>query len=766
MGVYYMFKLKNIILYGLTVLLLIAGMIFLKEDFLSFFRWWLLVFILGIIFLPLTRKMFSTFHDSGYLFSKVIGIAISGYLMWLLSSIKVLKFTEVSCYIVLIICFIFNGILFYKGKEEENKTLLDPNHVFPMIAEEVLFLFLFLLWAYIRGFKPEAYGTEKFMDYGFMSAMMRSDYMPPKDLWFSGGTINYYYVGQYMSTFLTKLTFNTVNVGYNLMLTMLAALSFALPYSLVFNITKSCLGEKYSNRKWIPRISGVLSGAGVSLAGNLHFTLYYWVVPTIRKILGIEGDFADYWFPNSTRYIGYNPETTDKTIHEFPSYSFILGDLHAHVINIIFVLTLLGILFAWLLYQKNKYDNHERQRFQIKQEIINPFIIMIGFFIGLFHTTNFWDFPIYFVVAGGVILFSNAVVYEFRLKTLLVTALQGLFIISVSALIALPFTLRFDQISTEIMLVDAHTPFYQLLILWGLPVTLIIGFLYELAGNLESKSKADKPDFKADKPNFILFRFLKSLSPSDLYILVLGLCAIGLVIMPEIIYVKDIYSGDYKRANTMFKLTYQAFIMFGICSGYIFAKFKTLHHFHWQKTFANITLFLFLTTLWYPVVSVKDWYVKDKSYKDFKGLDAAKFLNEGDKQEDYKAISWLNENIDGTPVILEATGDSYSDYGRVSVFTGLPTVLGWYVHEWLWRGDTDMINQRAADIQTIYTSTDQELVQTLIDKYGIEYIYVGKLEQTKYNSLNNDLLKKLGTIVYSGSEGVNETYIIQIEPNG
>lgn len=759
MGVYYMFKPKHITFYILTVLLLIVGMVFLKEDFLSFFRWWLLIFVLGIIFLPLTRKMFSTFHDGGYLFSKVIGIALSGYLMWLLSSLKILKFTEVSCYIVLTLCLIFNGILFLYSKKEEKKTLLDPNHLFPMIAEEVLFLFLFLLWAYIRGFKPEAYGTEKFMDYGFMSAMMRSEYMPPKDLWFSGGTINYYYVGQYMSTFLTKLTLNTVNVGYNLMLTLLASLSFVLPYSLVYNITKNCLGENYSNRKWIPRISGILSGAGVSLAGNFHFTLYYWVVPTIRKILGIEGDFVEYWFPNSTRYIGYNPATADKTIHEFPSYSFVLGDLHAHVINIIFVLTLLGILFAWLLYQKSKLDNRETQQFQIKHEILNPFIIMIGFFIGLFHTTNFWDFPIYYVVAGGIILFCNAVVYEFRLKTLLVTALQGLFIIIFSELIALPFTLRFDQISTEVLLVDTHTPFYQLLILWGLPVILIIGFLYELACNFEYKSQTDKP-------NFILFRFLKSLSPSDLYILVLGLCVIGLIIMPEIIYVKDIYSGDYKRANTMFKLTYQAFIMFGICSGYIFTKFKKLRHFHWQKAFVNITLFIFLTTLWYSVVAVKDWYIKDKSFRDFKGLDATKFLDTGDKQEDYKAINWLNENIEGTPVILEANGDSYSDYGRVSVFTGLPTVLGWYVHEWLWRGDTNIVNGRSADIETIYTSTDQELVQTLIDKYEIEYIYVGKLERTKYNSLNNDLLKKLGRIVYTGSEDIINTYIVQIEPKG
>ena len=758
-----MMKLRiNYILKSMIALILIyMADSLLKTDFIPFMSWWLILLLLGIIFLPLTQKIFSSFHDNGYLFSKTIGIAITGYLMWFISSIKLMKFTSFSCVIIAVICFGVNVLIFTKSKKENKRSLFAIDKIDNMLTEELLFFAIFLIWTYIRGFKPEAYGTEKFMDYGFMTSMMRAEYMPPQDFWFAGTTINYYYVGQYMATFMTKLSFVSVNVGYNLMLMTVAAFTFVLPYSLVFNITKNLLGNQSSQHKKASTFAGLLSGAGVSLAGNMHFSLYYWLIPIIRTILGIKGEYTNFWFPDSTRFIGYNPDTTDKTIHEFPSYSFTLGDLHAHVINILFVLTVLGILYAWLLQRKKQMENNYNQmnmdKPKLLKEIFNPSIIMVGFFIGLFHTTNFWDFPIYYVVAGAVILISNAVVYRFGMKTISITAIHGVVIIAIAKLVALPFTLNFKQISTEICLTVARTPIYQLIILWGLPTVLIIGLLFDVTSKFKQKHKDDKAN--------VLQSFLSDLHVSDLFILTLGLCAMGLVLIPEVIYVKDIYSGDYKRANTMFKLTYQAFIMFGICSGYIFVKFLKLTEFRWQKKFAVITLLLlFLSSIWYSKVSILAWYGNVTSTQNYKGLDAAAFL-ETTMPDDYLATNWLNQNIEGSPVTLEANGDSYTDYARVSVITGLPTVLGWYVHEWLWRGNTDIVDKRAADILTIYTATDQEQVVTLLQKYKVEYIYVGKLELDKYKSVNDTLLKGLGEVVFL-SEVTNdkkyETYIVHI----
>lgn len=111
-------------------------------------------------------------------------------------------------------------------------------------------------------------------------------------------------------------------------------------------------------------------------------------------------------------------------------------------------------------------------------------------------------------------------------------------------------------------------------------------------------------------------------------------------------------------------------------------------------------------------------------------------------------------------MVLEANGDSYSDYERVSAMTGLPTILGWYVHEWLWRGGTEELNLRGAEVENIYTSNDQALVENLLTEYQVEYIFVGRMEREKYPQLNEVMLQTVGEIVYR-DENTN-TYIVKI----
>ena len=145
-------------------------------------------------------------------------------------------------------------------------------------------------------------------------------------------------------------------------------------------------------------------------------------------------------------------------------------------------------------------------------------------------------------------------------------------------------------------------------------------------------------------------------------------------------------------------------------------------------------------------------------------MDATAFMEE-EMPEDYLATMWLNENIEGNPLVLEANGDSYTDYQRVSVITGLPTILGWHTHEWLWKSDKAAVDSRAEDVMTIYTSEDLQEVERLIEKYNISYIYVGQLEQEKYERVNNELLKSLGEMVYPSKELQDmglRTYIIQV----
>ena len=102
-----------------------------------------------------------------------------------------------------------------------------------------------------------------------------------------------------------------------------------------------------------------------------------------------------------------------------------------------------------------------------------------------------------------------------------------------------------------------------------------------------------------------------------------------------------------------------------------------------------------------------------------------------------------------------------SGYERVSAMTGLPTVLGWYVHEWLWRDDTADLNEKSADIEDIYTSSDVEYVKELLEEYDVSYIFVGSKEREKYgDALNEDVLKALGEVVFQDEE--YSTYILKV----
>ena len=175
---------------------------------------------------------------------------------------------------------------------------------------------------------------------------------------------------------------------------------------------------------------------------------------------------------------------------------------------------------------------------------------------------------------------------------------------------------------------------------------------------------------------------------------------------------------------------------------------------------AFIGLFFFVWTCGYFGNSVHSWFGEVWKPSQYKGLNATAFL-ETDFPEDVNGIRWLKENISDAPVVLEANGDSYSEYERVSAMTGLPTIMGWYVHEWLWRGNLSDLNAKIEEIQEIYTSTDETRVKELLEEYNVSYIFVGSCERNKYGAdMNNDLLKSLGEVVFQDSE--YPTYIVKI----
>lgn len=868
------------VLCGILVFIMLAyvGMHKMDEEFWMLLQWWITAAILGIAFYPLTALIFRRFDDRGYLFSKAIGIMAAGWLMWALSSLHILSFSTVNCYVCLAVCVVCNygGVLLCRvvlparkkkkelaaeqAADEEEQTASDDviltasdekkrtasgneetgtgrvpqredmpkEHAVPekkavsqgnkylsvveqvleaenapaktepvkrlvkrsvnqpvsrpvedeetyietadcekesdkkrgipwgrIVFLEILFFMMFLAYMYVKGFNPKAFGTEKMMDYGFMTSMFKTDYFPTEDFWFAGDHLNYYYFGQYLMTFLTKMSFNSVARGYNLALGMGFAFCMTLSYALVCQVMKVLAAHKKKRHPGaVAHAAGAVAAVAVTLASNGHYLIFGRLVPMLWDILQIPGTRKNYWFPSSTRYIGYVPDTHDKTIHEFPSYSFVLGDLHAHVINITFVLTILAILFAFLMNRQEKMTQAVMARktggkaeISFYREVFQLPVFAIGFVIGIFMMTNYWDFPIYFVVSGAVILASNAVICGFDKRTWLMTALHALIVLAVSFAAALLFNMHFVPMANGILLTKNHTLFYQLVILWGLPFVVVTGYLTALIAKEVRRSREGRFGGR-------FTTFLENLQISDLFVLIMGLCAMGLVLTPEVIYMSDIYAGDYKRSNTMFKLTYQAYILFGLSMAYILTRFILLKETRRQRRYALIGLVMVLWTAGYSSTSVKAWFGDIGNEDRYQGMRADQYIYE-EQPEDAAAISWLNDYVQGRPVILEANGDSYTIYNRVSVLTGMPTVLGWHTHEWLWHNTVIPVDKRAEDIRIIYTSQDEEVVRSLLNEYAVEYLFIGTCEYEKYmgQGMNPEFLKGLGEVVYEGAPG-------------
>lgn len=261
---------------------------------------------------------------------------------------------------------------------------------------------------------------------------------------------------------------------------------------------------------------------------------------------------------------------------------------------------------------------------------------------------------------------------------------------------------------------------------------------------------------------------LKAVASQDLLFIVFFVFSLTLIIFPEFFYFKDIYPMHF-RSNTMFKLGYDAFILFSIVSAYsIVSMTQRVNASVKARAIFFILLIpqLFLVSI-FPIFSIRSYFGELKTYK---GLDGLAWLKDA-YPDDYAGIQWLNDHKDGptsprlrgatriVPILVEADGDSYTDYARFSAFTGMPTVIGWPVHEWLWRGSYDVVSPRREEVRKIYEARGNELtsleeVKKILSKYNVKYIIVGTLEREKYKNLEEEKFKLLGKVVFEQGETV------------
>lgn len=612
------------------------------------------------------------------------------FLVFIFGILKLLPFNNLSIYLFVLTIFLINAWIFQGNKKEIRAILYKKRKI--IIFQEILFSLGFVFWTIIRSYQPDIKGLEKFMDFGFINSILNSTYFPPIDMWLSGNTINYYWFGHLWIAVSTKLSNIPSHVTYNLAIATILGLTLISAFSISSSLISTI--KKRVNIKTIFAV-GIISSLLLVFGGSFHTPIY-----------AIKDGINDYWYPDATRFIGYHPETDDKTIHEFPIYSFVVSDLHAHLINIPFVLLFIAFFMNSIIRNEKKS------------------LFAASFVLGIMFMTNTWDYANYLLISGVTLGLYYLIQKGINKDSILKITTSFLGILLFSLIIASPFILSFDSITEGVKLVNSHTPLWQLGVLWGFPALLSLLFF------------------------FLLIKNKKYIQSSDIFVLSLLTCAWILIIIPEIFYVKDIYISSHHRANTMFKLTYQSFVLFYLLSGYLSIRSLLLIDKKVQKNIVTILyVIIFSSVLTYPSFAINSYYGEFKKYK---GLSGKQWIKNTYPNE-YAIINWIENNIEDQPVILEASGDSYTDYNFISSYTGLPTVSGWYVHEWLWRGTSEIPQDRTADIRLIYSSDDLLLTKNLLSKYQVNYVIIGALEREKYPDLNEKKFQKLGEKVFSSN---------------
>lgn len=409
------------------------------SDWLAFFKWVLALALLQALGLPLAFRLFARLPERGYALARLLGWLTLGYAAWLLGSLGLAGNESGG---ILLGAFAVAGLgalwLGPRGWADLRAWLRrERAYVF---AVEGVFLAAFLIWTWVRAYNPQILGTEKPMEYMFLNAILRSPSLPPQDAWLSDHAISYYYFGYYLVALLTRLTAVPSAVAFNLALAALFALSVQASLGVVLNLI---LWVQRARTATPPRLLSALAPALLAPLLLLLIGNFYGILDLARQnrllaeaqIPALYYDFGDlaqggsqmpgvrFGRVNLWAWLDLKPDplppaTTPgwrwelgnwffaaRTLHdrdllgreteaidEFPAFSFLLGDLHPHVLALPFGVLGAGLALAWLLRAQAATSPAWRKDWS--------FGLLSALILGGLAFLNTWDFPIYlFLVA-------------------------------------------------------------------------------------------------------------------------------------------------------------------------------------------------------------------------------------------------------------------------------------------------------------------------------------------------------------------------------
>lgn len=331
---------------------------------LSVLAWYLIASTIGWLAFPLAFRLLPALSDRGYAFSRSLGLLLWGYIFWLLGSLGLLKNDLPGLLLSLALLVLLSAWMLRRGGVRQIAGWLRDHRAYALTVE-LLFLAAFFGWAFVRAANPEAMGTEKPMELAFINAILRSESLPPHDPWLSGYAISYYYFGYILVAMLAKLAGTSGAVAFNLGGVLVFALSALGAYGLVYNLLAQHQKSKANEpdrRSLAPSLLGPLFVLFVSNLEGLLQVLHtrglfwrqdasgLWSSPFWRwlDILDLNQPPAQpfswiptrfWWWWRASRVVqDYDLVGNPKEIiDEFPAFSYLLSDLHPHVLSMPFV---------------------------------------------------------------------------------------------------------------------------------------------------------------------------------------------------------------------------------------------------------------------------------------------------------------------------------------------------------------------------------------------------------------------------------------------
>jgi YYY domain-containing protein len=793
--------------------------------------WLLAIEVIAWATVPLVVRTLRWLPDRGVVLARPLGLLLVAWVVWLGASTGVWAFGRTSVILSILIVGAISGVIFWR-----NRALMQAlvrRHWRYLVSVELLFIVAYLTFVMIRAANPDLWhpfrGGEKPMDLSYLTAVAKSVSFPPYDPWYAGGYINYYYFGFVPIAALMRLTGIVPTVAYNLAVPLLFALTFTGAFSVGYNLTEGLRQRiKVSVSARTTLAAAVVTALLVTVLGNLDGAAQ--LLQATGRTLG-GNDFGNFDFWRSSRLM-----PGQIAITEFPFWSFLFADLHAHMISLFVQVTVIGLAVNLVLGARSPVGWRTRL----------PGLAWLAFGVGSFAAINTWDVPAYGLLAIGTLAIVWLVGRRQPLTGSLVgkyAIVLGLFGVLLYALF-LPFHQSYESVFDGTFFSRWRTVAWHYMAVHGL--------LFFLTGSwLVVEATRRFPAWRRlftvrwpDSPRALLSSRLLT------WVLAVGVAGLGsavwisvpklhqwttvaalaivmalalavaaswlaravtretpvqLLLLGMLVLALGIGAGvdfvtaerDIDRMNTVFKFYLNAWVLYSIVGGvglwHLWAtgalRWRGLGGWRYAKTpWIALLVLLVLSTAIFPVLGTRtrigdrfdnslsltlegDAFQQVTTYHDpGPGNDGQDPNARYALASDAEALEYLRDNIQGTPVFLEGVTTQYRWTPRVSLYTGLPVVVGWEWHQIQQRGaggaEPARVRARIADVERMYRTTNVGEFTRMIDKYAVEYVYLGPTERLYFDERGIAKLDELVGTLFEVYYANDEVTVYRVLPPG